>query len=149
MCLFFVVIIEKKHYNENITLIVLRIHFNKESNKTKVLLTIFGTIKCSIKVLSTRLHSILHYIEYLLSYSTPINRDSIIHISIKSYEIYEHSIQFLGASGSGPQTIKIQAIQTNPNTGAKQIVAIPISSGPNTQTITVNPAGNMSMGGNR
>ena len=84
-----------------------------------------------------------------MSYSTPINRDSIIHISIKSYERYEHSIQFLGASGSGPQTIKIQAIQTNPNTGAKQIVAIPISSGPNTQTITVNPAGNMSMGGNR
>ena len=31
-------------------------------------------------------------------------------------------------SGSGsPQTIKIQAIQTNPTTGAKQIVAIPIS----------------------
>ncbi len=29
----------------------------------------------------------------------------------------------------GPQTIKIQAIQTNPQTGAKQIVAIPIQQG--------------------
>jgi len=50
------------------------------------------------------------------------------------------------ASGGGP--IKIQAIQTNPNTGAKQIVAIPIhSSGQNTQTITVSPATTtMSMG---
>ena len=36
MCLFFVVIIEKKHYNENITLIVLRIHFNKESIKQSI-----------------------------------------------------------------------------------------------------------------
>merc|ERR1712150_52474 len=54
------------------------------------------------------------------------------------------------ASGGGP--IKIQAIQTNPNTGAKQIVAIPIhSSGQNnTQTITVSPATTtMSMGNSR
>lgn len=32
-------------------------------------------------------------------------------------------------SGGQPQTIKIQAISTNPQTGAKQIVAIPIHSG--------------------
>ena len=39
-------------------------------------------------------------------------------------------------AGSGP--IKIQAIQTNPNTGAKQIVAIPIhSSGQNTHMLMV------------
>merc|ERR1711976_208587 len=37
-------------------------------------------------------------------------------------------LRSIQTSGSGsPQTIKIQAIQTNPATGAKQIVAIPIS----------------------
>merc|ERR1711976_1115459 len=37
-------------------------------------------------------------------------------------------LRLIQTSGSGsPQTIKIQAIQTNPATGAKQIVAIPIS----------------------
>jgi len=37
-------------------------------------------------------------------------------------------LRSIQSSGSGgPQTIKIQAIQTNPTTGAKQIVAIPIS----------------------
>ena len=55
---------------------------------------------------------------------------------------------FLGAGGGGP--IKIQAIQTNPNTGAKQIVAIPIhSSGQNTQTITVNSPATTTMGNSR
>jgi len=53
-----------------------------------------------------------------------------------------------GAGGGGP--IKIQAIQTNPNTGAKQIVAIPIhSSGQNTQTITVNSPATTTMGNSR
>ena len=37
---------------------------------------------------------------------------------------FSHIIYLGAASGGGP--IKIQAIQTNPNTGAKQIVAIPI-----------------------
>jgi hypothetical protein len=32
----------------------------------------------------------------------------------------------MNSSGNVPQTIKIQAIQTNPQTGLKQIVAIPI-----------------------
>jgi hypothetical protein len=32
----------------------------------------------------------------------------------------------MNSSGTVPQTIKIQAIQTNPQTGVKQIVAIPI-----------------------
>ena len=90
------------------------------------------------------------YCVLILPYCTQINSDSVIFINLYQV-IWEIRTLFpiLGASGSGPQTIKIQAIQTNPNTGAKQIVAIPISSGPNTQTITVNPAGSMSMGGNR
>ena len=40
------------------------------------------------------------------------------------------------------QTIKIQTIQTNPQTGVKQIVAIPIQAAPNTSsapTLTVSP----------
>ena len=32
----------------------------------------------------------------------------------------------MNSSGNVPQAIKIQAIQTNPQTGLKQIVAIPI-----------------------
>ncbi len=55
-------------------------------------------------------------------------------------------LRSMQGSGSGSQTIKIQAIQTNPQTGAKQIVAIPVSSnsvantiqvGTSNQTITV------------
>jgi hypothetical protein len=36
----------------------------------------------------------------------------------------------------GPQTIKIQAIQTNPVTGVKQIVAIPIQAATGVKTVT-------------
>lgn len=51
-------------------------------------------------------------------------------------------IRSMQTSGSGPQTIKIQAIQTNPVTGAKQIVAIPMSSASNAvQSIQVAGAG--------
>ncbi len=41
-------------------------------------------------------------------------------------------LRAMNVPGGGPQTIKIQAIQTNPLTGVKQIVAIPIqaASGP-------------------
>merc|ERR1711884_547759 len=43
-------------------------------------------------------------------------------------------LRSIQTSGSGsPQTIKIQAIQTNPATGAKQIVAIPISASNSSQ----------------
>lgn len=37
-------------------------------------------------------------------------------------------LRSMNSSGTVPQTIKIQAIQTNPQTGVKQIVAIPIQS---------------------
>jgi len=46
--------------------------------------------------------------------------------------IYKTRSVLFNVPGGGPQTIKIQAIQTNPVTGVKQIVAIPIqaASGP-------------------
>ena len=51
-------------------------------------------------------------------------------------------LRTLQQSGSPNQTIKIQAIQTNPTTGAKQIVAIPIqSSASGGHTITVSGSG--------
>jgi len=48
-------------------------------------------------------------------------------------------LRSIQTSGSGsPQTIKIQAIQTNPTTGAKQIVAIPISASNFAQATSAN-----------
>jgi len=61
-------------------------------------------------------------------------------------------LRSIQTSGSGsPQTIKIQAIQTNPATGAKQIVAIPISasnvSTSSTNTIHIGSSINSISGG--
>jgi len=61
-------------------------------------------------------------------------------------------LRSIQTSGSGsPQTIKIQAIQTNPATGAKQIVAIPISASnvasSSTNTIQIGSSINSISGG--
>ena len=37
-------------------------------------------------------------------------------------------LRSINAGNQGPQSIKIQAVQTNPTTGVRQIVAIPINS---------------------
>ena len=37
-------------------------------------------------------------------------------------------LRSINAGNQGPQSIKIQAVQTNPTTGVRQIVAIPIQS---------------------
>ena len=61
-------------------------------------------------------------------------------------KILQH-IRSMQSSGNVPQTIKIQAVATNPNTGARQLVAIPIPSSSGSgiggnQTITVNTVNN-------